>query len=61
MSLPLLLEMQHKLKMHMFILLLTQNFGLTVVYLSSPTIGSLMNIEGSDCSLLLLFVMKVMV
>jgi len=53
--------MQHKLKMHMFILLLTQNFGLTVVYLSTPTIGSLMNIEGSDCSLLLLFVMKVMV
>jgi hypothetical protein len=45
----------------MFILLLTQNFGLTVVYLFTPTISSLMNIEGSDCSLLLLFVMKVMV
>jgi hypothetical protein len=45
----------------MFVLLLTQNFGLMIVYLSTPTIGSLMNTKGGDCSLLLLFVMKAMV
>jgi hypothetical protein len=44
----------------MFVLLLAQNFGLTIIYLSTPTIGSLMNIESSDCILLMLFVMKVM-
>lgn len=53
--------MKHKVKMHMFVLLLAQNFGLTFVHLSTPIVGSLMNTSGSDCSLLLLFAMKVMV
>jgi hypothetical protein len=60
-SLPVVYGMKHKLKMHMFVLLLAQNFGLTFVYLFTPIVGSLMNTNGSDCSLLLLFAMKVMV